>query len=197
VTESSELRLARLVERLRRGDDDDRHALLCCAHSRLHRLAVALYKGFPALRDRHDADSVLHTAWPRLLKALESTSPATAADFFRLAAHKIRQTLLDLNERQRTRDRRERAEGAVDALSPEALAQSSNDPRRLATLSEVHRLISELPSEEQTVFHLHYYAGLSQVDIAFLLGKTPRQVSYLWVGAAGRLAGRLGGTRDI
>lgn len=199
MTGASEHELEHLIQRLRRGDDDARHALLDLAHERLRRLARVLHRDFPRLHGRHDADSVLNAAWPRLLTALESAPPTTAADFFRLAARKIRQTLLDLIDRQQTRDRRERAAGTVDTLPSDApaLAHSSDDPARLAALAEVHRFVGELPPEERSVFEMHYYLDLTQAQIAPLLGKTPRQVSYLWVAAAGRLAGRLGGTYGL
>ncbi|WP_406698317.1 sigma-70 family RNA polymerase sigma factor [Singulisphaera sp. Ch08] len=200
MTDLSEHRLERLIERLRRGEDQARHALLALVHERLRRLAgVRLHRDFPPLRDRHDADSVLHEAWPRLIKALKAAPPPTAADFFRLTAHKINQVLLDMLDRQQVRDRRERASGTVDTLATDIspLARSSEDPARQLALSEVHRFVDELPPEERAVFKMHYYQDLTQAEIAPLLGKTPRQVSYLWVAAAGRLAGRLGGTHSL
>jgi RNA polymerase sigma factor (sigma-70 family) len=200
MTESSEPRLEDLIERLQGGDAADRRTLLGVVYERLRRLAgVRLHRDFPPLHGRHDADSVLHTAWPRLLRALEAAPPPTTGDFFRLADHKIRQALLDLLARQKTRDDRERAGGTVDALASDAsaLGDSSDDPLRLAALAEVHRFVVELPPDERIVFELHYYRDLTQAQIALLLGKTPRQVSYLWVAAAGRLSRRLGGTYSL
>src|SRR5262249_13953013 len=97
-----------LLDRMKAGDRAARHELLERACGRLRRLAGAMLAGsFPALRDQHELDSVVHETWLRLLQALEQVEPPTVADFFRLAAHKVRQVLLDLADRQRRRAARE------------------------------------------------------------------------------------------
>src|SRR4051812_47754249 len=91
-----------LIDRIQAGDETARRLLLERAYDRLGRLANRILSGsFPAVQERHDVQSVVHETWLRLLQALEKTQPPTVADFFRLAAHKIRQVLLDLIERQR------------------------------------------------------------------------------------------------
>jgi hypothetical protein len=55
-----------------------------------------LHGSFPDVARRHDLDSVVHETWMRFLPALEKTDLPTVADFFRLAAFKFRQVLLDM-----------------------------------------------------------------------------------------------------
>jgi RNA polymerase sigma factor (sigma-70 family) len=182
-----------LIDRLNQGDTTARRQLLECAHDRMRRLAAAvLQRSFPALRNRHDVDSVLHDTWLRLIPALEKSQPPTVADFFRLVAHKIRQVLLDLAERQQRLGRLEApgGDGSHDPLS--VAGGNTYDPARLALWTEFHRKVDTLADEERAVFELHYYAGLPQVEIARLLNLHPRKVSYLWVAATEKLADGLG-----
>src|SRR6516165_10641389 len=97
-----------LLDRLRNGDREARRLLLERACERLRRLAGRMLHGsFPELARRHELDSVVHETWVRLLQALEKTEPPTVADFFRLAALKFRQVLLDMAQSERRRGQRE------------------------------------------------------------------------------------------
>jgi len=190
--------LQALIDRMGQGDDSARHELLERAVGRLRRLTATLfYQSFPALRNEHELDSIVHDTWLRLLQALEAVQPPTVVDFFRLAAHKARQLLLDLAERHKRQGGRE-VLGLSDltAQTP-GVGNRSFDPARLALWTEFHEHVSTLPEDERSVFELHYYLGFSQADIARLLDLHPRKVSYLWVAATERLTARLGGTEVL
>lgn len=205
-TETS-VQIQGLLTRLHDGDADALAPLAARAYERLRRLAGGLLRrGFPAVEARHELDSVLHEAWPRIFRAVEHTTPTTVADFTRLAAHKIRQVLLDLAERQRRRDRREHP-WPSDGPDPRpgswrrgsarhATTRNADDPETLALWTEVHRAVESLPEAERRVFEACYYLGLTQVEAASLLGLRPRQVSRLWVAATARLADRVFGPDD-
>src|SRR6516225_3543572 len=108
MDEDGSVELQGLLERLRQGDRQARQLLLERACERLRRLAGRMLHGsFPELARRHEVDSVVHETWVRLLQALDKTAPPTVADFFRLAAHKFRQALLDLVQSERRRGQRE------------------------------------------------------------------------------------------
>ena len=90
-----------LIERLRRGDDSARGTLLERVYHRLRRIAAAtMQKKFPRLRARHEVDSVVDEAWVQLMKALETTRPVNAQDFYRLVFRKVRHVLLDMARRR-------------------------------------------------------------------------------------------------
>jgi RNA polymerase sigma factor (sigma-70 family) len=195
VDDSSTI-LQALLDRMNRGDQAARRELLERACGRLRRLAnVMLGDSFPALRDRHELDSVVHETWLRLAQALEKTEPPTVADLFRLAAHKIRQVLLDLAERQQRRARREEIGLGSDSAAglPSSPGGQSLNPAQLALWTEFHARVAALPEDERRVFELHYYLELPQVEIARLLGLHPRKVSYLWIGGTEKLADVLEG----
>jgi RNA polymerase sigma factor (sigma-70 family) len=186
MAEDSSAELQALLDRLRDGDRDARRRLLERACDRLRRLAGRMLHGsFPELARRHEVDSVVHETWVRLLQALEKTEPPTVADFFRLAAHKFRQVLLDMAQRERRRRRGEvlglSGEGS-GAPAPPA-GSTTHDPARLALWTEFHEKVAALGDQERAVFEMHYYLDLPQAEIARALGLHPRKVSYLWVAA--------------
>jgi RNA polymerase sigma factor (sigma-70 family) len=182
-----------LLDRLRRGDGSARRELLDRAHHRLVKIASALFqRDFRDLQGRHDLESVVDEAWMGLLRALDSIQPETAERFFGLIFVKVRHALLRIARRQRRLDA-PRLNGPLDANAPNALdafddGDSTNEPGRLAILSELHEQVELLPEPEKTVFGLHYYLGLTQVEAAEIMGLPPKQVSRLWLQATKRLA---------
>jgi RNA polymerase sigma factor (sigma-70 family) len=185
--------IQRLLDRLQRGEPEARQELLQRAHQRLVRIAGALFQeDFGGLHGRHDLDSVVNETWISLMRALEVTQPETAQGFFGLVFVKVRLALLQIAKRQRRHDVR-RLDGPLDADEPEALEafdcpDTTNDPRRLAILSEFHRQVEKLPDDEKRVFEFHYYLGCTQAETALLMELHPRQVSRLWIEATRRLA---------
>ncbi len=191
-----------LIERLRRGDDSARTALLDRVHHRLCRIAAATLRSrFPRLRDQHELNSVVDEAWIRLLGALKTTQPESADAFYRLMFHKVHQVLLDLAARQ-TRDavRLRSAPGGGDGSGSANrfdLGDSTDDPAGLAFWTEFHQEVASLPEPQRTVFDFHYYAEFPQAEIAQLLDLHPKQVSRLWLAATFRLAQWLDGLEGL
>jgi RNA polymerase sigma factor (sigma-70 family) len=194
MEQDTTLHLQPLLDRLRSGDKQARREFLELACNRLRRLAGRILSGsFPNLQSRHDVDSVVHETWLRLQQALDKADPPTVADFFRLAAHKIRQVLLDMAEKQRKIDQRETFLSRADSHGNAGgdPANQTYDSARLAQWTEFHNQVGRLADDERAVFEMHYYLGLPQAEIAKLLEMHPRKVSYLWVAATERLAGDL------
>jgi RNA polymerase sigma factor (sigma-70 family) len=186
--------LQTLLDRLRLGDKAARREFLEQVCSRLRRLAAKILSGsFPNLQSRHDVDSVVHETWLRLMQALDKADPPTVADFFRLAAHKIRQVLLDMAEKQKRLDQRETFLSRGDSQSSprRELGNQTYDGSRLALWTEFHNKVARLEDAERAVFEMHYYLGLPQAEIARVLELHPRKVSYLWVAATEKLSAEL------
>jgi RNA polymerase sigma factor (sigma-70 family) len=190
MAEDSSVELQGLLDRLLQGDRAARRLLLERACERLRRLAGRMLHGsFPELARRHEVDSVVHETWVRLLQALDKAEPSTVADFFRLAAHKFRQVLLDMAQSERRRAQREvlGLSGADSAGPAPSVASTTNDPARLALWTEFHEKVATLSEQERAVFEMHYYLELSQAEIAQVLELHPRKVSYLWIAATEKL----------
>jgi RNA polymerase sigma factor (sigma-70 family) len=184
-----------LIDRLQQGDREARRQLLERAYDRLRRLANRiLADSFPAVQARHDVHSVVHETWLRLLQTLDKTQPPTVADFFRIAAFKIRQVLLDLADRQRRRAGQEALGigGSGSDPGPADVGQTTYDPGRLAAWTDFHERVEALTPDERAVFEMHYYLEVPQAEIARVLDLHPRKVSYLWVSATEKLAEWLG-----
>jgi RNA polymerase sigma factor (sigma-70 family) len=194
MNEGSSVELQGLLDRLRQGDREARRLLLERACERLRRLAGRMLHGsFPELARRHEVDSVVHETWVRLLQALEKTEPPTVVDFFRLAAHKFRQVLLDMAQSERRRGQREvLGLSGVDSAGPApSAAGTTYDPARLALWTEFHEKVATLSEPERAVFEMHYYLDLPQAEIARVLELHPRKVSYLWIAATEKLGEEL------
>jgi RNA polymerase sigma factor (sigma-70 family) len=190
MDEAGSVELQGLLDRLHQGDREARRLLLERACERLRRLAGQMLHGsFPELARRHELDSVVHETWMRLVQALDRAEPPTVADFFRLAAHKFRQVLLDMAQGERRRAQREvLGLSGVDSAGPGAPAASTTcDPARLALWTEFHEKVATLGEQERAVFEMHYYLDLPQAEIARVLGLHPRKVSYLWIAATEKL----------
>ena len=159
-----------MIERLRRGDDSARRELLERVSHRLHRIAVSkLRKDFPDLRPHHETNSDVGEVWVQLLKALETTHPATAEDFYRLVFRKVRHVLLDMARRQRREEARMQAHpnpSASDSNAPFEIGDTTHEPSRLAFWTEIHREVARLPEDQRSVFRFHYFARLPQSEIA-------------------------------
>jgi RNA polymerase sigma factor (sigma-70 family) len=190
MNQAGSIELQSLLDRMRQGNREARRQLLERACERLRRLAERmLYGSFPELARRHELDSVVHETWLRLLQALDTTEPPTVADFFRLAAHKFRQVLLDMAQGERRRAQRELLGlSGTDSQGPALPAASTTcDPARLALWTEFHEKVATLSEQERTVFDMHYYLDLPQAEIAQVLELHPRKVSYLWIAATEKL----------
>jgi RNA polymerase sigma factor (sigma-70 family) len=194
MDEDTTLQLQTLLDRLRQGDKAAHREFLEQVCNRLRRLAARIFFGsFPNLQSRHDVDSVVHETWLRLMQAMDKSDPPTVADFFRLAAHKIRQVLLDMADRQRRIDQRETflSRGDSQSAGRNEPGNQTYDGARLALWTEFHNKVGRLEEQERTVFEMHYYLGLPQAEIARALELHPRKVSYLWVAATEKLADEL------
>jgi RNA polymerase sigma factor (sigma-70 family) len=195
MDEAGSVELQGLIDRLHQGDRQARLLLLERSCERLRRLAGKMLHGsFPELARRHELDSVVHETWMRLLQALEKAEPPTVADFFRLAAHKFRQVLLDMAQGDRRRAQREvlGLSGTESSGTAPSDVNATHDPARLALWTEFHEKVAALSDQERAVFEMHYYLDLPQAEIARVLELHPRKVSYLWIAATEKLGEGLG-----
>ena len=185
--------LQNLIDRSQGGDDSARNELVGRAYDRLRRLAkTMLHADFGRLEDVHGTGTILNEAMVRLLPALRQVRLPTVRDFFRFSAMQMRRALLDLAREYDVRESAGGARGAggnedMGTLSARDPSDHSHDPAKLAIWTEFHRKVEELPAEEREVVDLHWYQGLSQAEVAVLMGIPQREVSRRWVRAIRKL----------
>src|SRR5262245_46996790 len=147
--------LARAVERLR---------LLCA--TMLHRSYPRLARGPVNL----EADDLLGAVVERLLKALEKARPENVRQFFALANQHMRWELNDLARRLDERD------PPVELVEGLAAAPSSSESRLSLDARRMLEAIDGLPEDEREVFRLVRMQGMSQTEVADLLGVSAKTV---------------------
>jgi RNA polymerase sigma-70 factor (ECF subfamily) len=143
-------------------------ALLDSSVRRLHLLcATMLHRSYPRLAApplNLQTDEVLGAVAERLLKAMREVRPKTVRQFFALANQHIRWELNDLARRLDEQPLPvELSVGAVAAPDSTGSGLSPDGHRMLAA-------IGNLPAEEREAFDLVRVQGLSQAEVARLLG---------------------------
>ncbi len=182
-----------LLDQLRRGDPSAVGKLTELAYDRLRRLAgKMLSQSFGAVGREHDLDSVLNNTYLRLHAALAkmataAKTPPTPADFFRFAAFKIRQVLLDMADRDRRLCHGRIEPTATDDSIVDPLpgaVDRGRSPEEQAKWVEFLVRVDGLPEAERDVFQMHFIMDMTQAEIARETGLEPKQVSRAWLKAA-------------
>ena len=188
----AEASTAQLQGLLDRGVPDARvyEQLIGQASGRLLRLTRKMLRAYPHLRRWEQTDDIFQSAAMKLYRSLASVQPGSVREFFGLAAVQIRRTLIDL---VRSHFGTEGAAGhhqsdhggAPGSERPARGDPASGDcrPETLAEWSEFHEAIERLPADERDVFHLIWYAGLPQKDIAELLHVSIPTIQRRWYAA--------------
>jgi RNA polymerase sigma factor (sigma-70 family) len=149
-------------------------ALLARAVQRLQLLCASLlYRSYPRLLRpplNLQTDEVLGAVVERLLKAMRETRPSTVRQFFGLANQHIR---WELNDLARRLDEQAPIVGLPNDLLP---APQSSDSGLSDNARRMLEAIEHLPEDEREVFSLVRIQGMSQVEVAALLGVSAKTI---------------------
>lgn len=155
-------------------DDAVVRALLARATGRLHLLCTAmLLRSYPRLTRpplNLRSEEMLSAVVERLLKAMKDVKPGTARQFFALVNRHMRWELNDLARRLDERSRAEALPDDVAALPESDGSVLSPSARRMLDA------IENLPEEEREVFELVRIQGMTQSEVAELLGVAVKTV---------------------
>lgn len=180
-------RIESCIGKLAAGDQAARDELVGLACDRMRRIAHRMLQRFPKVRRWEETDDVVQNASLRLHRAVGQIVPNDARSFIGLAAVQIRRELLDLA-------RKHAAEGAYAAnhetnyrlrdgehvAKVDGAADETQSPDRIARWTRLHEAAATLPDEEREMFHLVWYLGLSQAEVAAVLGCSTRTVKRRW-----------------
>ncbi len=175
-----------LLAQANAGDDASRERLFehCCG--RLEKLARKMLGSFPHVRRWEQTDDVFQNAAMRLMRSLRDVKPESVRHFYALAATQLRRELIDLarhyggaHGEARNLESRNR-QTQHDDRPVIAAVDLTNAPDRLASWTELHTHIANLPDEEREVCELLWYQGLTQPQAAEVLAMPLRTLKRRW-----------------
>lgn len=190
--------LLRCLDRLKAGDPSARRELLAHSWGRILLLAGKMFRQYRGLPRWIDAEGVAADVYLRLERALRDVTLNDVQHFFRLTSIQIRRELIDRWRHYYgpsgpgARHTTPPPEAAGRPWPPDGAPDASDEPGRLLDWGEIHEQIGRLPGPEREVFELHWYQGLPQVEIAELLGVSPKTVGRRWLSACEQLLAALG-----
>ena len=162
--------------------ESGRNQLLAVTLPRLRRLIRTQQRTFPQMKGKSDnAESLVLEKLSRALEA--DLRPKTALHFWNLSAKITRQVLIDLTRTPTVVSRLGMCSISEEfsALEP---ASETNNPVKLAELTELHLLIASvgerLSGIDSEMLNLRFYTELSFPEIAELLEVTLDTVRYHW-----------------
>lgn len=171
--------VTQILDQIQRGDADAANKLLPLVYHELRRLASARVAHDQAGK-AHDATSLVHEAYLRLVGDNEPARFANRAHFFAAAAEAMRRILVD-NARRNRRPKhggdRRRVELEVDCAT-----STGPDDNLLELNDALDRLAAEDP-EKAAVVKLRYFAGLSIDECAAALDISPATAKRRWAYA--------------
>lgn len=194
--------IGEMLRRLGAGDARARDELIGWASDRMRAIAHRMLRTFPSVRRWEETDDVVQNASLRLDRALRQTVPLDARGLVGLAATQVRRELLDLAKKHRGSEsyganhdtNYHRIDGELRAKIEDAAGQVESADS-LERWTRLHAAAEKLPSKEREVFHMCWYLGLKQEEIASLIGCSLRTVKRRWESAKQLLASAMPGGR--
>lgn len=164
---------------------------------RMRTMAHRMLRGFAGVRRWDETDDVVQGAALRLHRALADVVPSSPAGFLGLVAVQVRRELLDLARRyagpESFASHHDTNVMAYDGGTSQHTEFAQAPASELDRWTQFHELAESLPPEERDVFHLVWYIGASQAEIALLLDCSERTVRRRWDLAKQRFKASLEG----
>ena len=168
----------------------DLELLAPAAYGELRRLAAGLMR-----RERQgqtlQPTALVHEAYLRLAGA--GTPWTDKRHFVGIVSRSMRQILV---ERARARGAQKRWAGLDRVTLSEHLAAFAEDDQMLPALDEALTRLEQIDPEQARIVELRFFGGLSNPDVAEVLGRSLRTVELEWRLAKTWLAARLAGHGD-
>ena len=183
------------LQRLRSGDREAVKQLMARSYDRLMTFSRYQLKAYPTVGRYQETVDVLHEVFLKLLKKLNDRPPNSAKEFFLIVSGDIRNHLIDelryyagrknkgdTGSGERKAPCRDDLYGGNELLAGEVRNQTY-DPHKIQMWSEFHETVKSLPQELRQVADLKLYNGLSQQQIADVLGVGRKVVRNRWTAA--------------
>jgi len=176
------------------GNEKALDDLIARASERLLKLTRRMLRNYPDLRRWEQTDDVFQNAAIRLQRSLKKVKPDSVRRFFALASLEIRRSLIDLcrhhfgpegdaanyqSDVQRGSDDDGAESGGVLRNEPDRRDEGGS----LELWSRFHEAVESLSGDDREVVHLVWYGGLTQAEVASVLGVSVPTVKRRWYHA--------------
>ena len=188
---SENTQITQVLSAVSRGEAGAAQDLLPLVYEELRRLAEARMAQ-EGSGHTLQATALVHEAWLRLVKEGDKTW-ANRALFFAAAAEAMRRILIE-NVRRKSRLKRGGGQLVRVDLSEIDLAENTPDDRVLLIDEALERLRAENPEAAKLVT-MKFFAGMTNQEIADILGVTERTVERRWAFAKVWLLDNIQGAR--
>ncbi|MFN0105273.1 MAG: sigma-70 family RNA polymerase sigma factor [Bryobacteraceae bacterium] len=177
-----------LLRRLSAGDRSAQDELIPLIYGELKRIAGASMRGE---RPGHSlqATALVHEVYIRLA-GNKNADWKDRSHFFAVAAHVMRQVLVDY---ARARRAGKRGGGQIPVSLDSCVVVS---PENCETILEIHDLLEKLrqfDERQARIVELRFFVGLTEEEIALLMGMSSRTIKRDWIHAKAWLAAALAG----
>ncbi len=133
------------------------------------------------IRDSHsprliDTTALVHESWVKL-SAVKHFKSENRRQFFAYAAKVMRSVIVDI---AKSRRRDKRGGGVMDVTFDTALGERGEAPAEPVRLDEALRELERSVPRLSQVVEMRYFGGLTETEIADVLGVTERTVRRDW-----------------
>jgi RNA polymerase sigma factor (TIGR02999 family) len=167
--------ITRLLGGFRNGEADAEARLMELTYLELRKIAAGHMRREHSARSLQNTDLV-HEAYLRLI-GQAATDWRDRGHFFQVAAHVMRQVLID---RARKRNAGKRGGGALQISLDCALNLAEALPADLLALEEALARLEEVDGRQCQVVEMRFFAGMTEDQIAEVLGVSSRTINREW-----------------
>ena len=189
--------VAALIERSRGGDSDAARALFERLHGELRALAASVFRSQRAGHTLQPT-ALVHEAFVKMMGARDAPSPwQDESHFFAVAATAMRQILVN-HARAKNAEKRGGKRGPGDRtllLNDEIVGSPAGGSGAgggfgnvdVLDLNDALEKLATIDPRKHRVVELRFFAGLTEDEVADVLGVSARTVRYDWIKAKGWL----------
>jgi RNA polymerase sigma factor (TIGR02999 family) len=179
------------LKRLRNERTDAHDALAPLVYDELHRLAVRVMQGENSPVTLQPT-ALVHEAWMRLVQQ-HSAQFHNRAHFFSIAVRLMRRVLVDQARRRSASKRDGGINVPLDSIDIAAPATDNAD--EVLRVHEALHALAVIDERQAQVVELRFFAGLSNEEIAAILGISVATVKRDWAVARAWLQRELSNTQ--